>query len=55
MYKNRKKQSSKHIARVKYAERQIDHFIKWSIEGRGSLKWKDLEMIHKKYNIKCYG
>ena len=55
MYTNRKKQASKHTARVKYKERKIDTYIKWSIEQRGFLKWKDLEKIHKQYNIKCYG
>ncbi len=55
MYRNRKKQASKHIARVKYKERKIDTYIKWSIDQRGFLKWKDLENIHKQYNIKCTG
>ncbi len=49
------KQVSKNIARIKYKERKIDHYIKWSITKRGFLKWKDLVNIHNKYNIKCYG
>ena len=52
---NRNTESDKHIARQKYKERKIDTFIKWSINGRGYLRWKDLEFIHNKYNIKCYG
>ena len=49
------KQASKHLARTKYKERKIDTYIKWSINQRGFLNWKDLERIHKQYNIKCYG
>ena len=49
------KESVKHLARRKYKERKIDTFIKWSVEQRGYLKWKDLEFIHNKYNVKCYG
>lgn len=52
---HKKKQASKHLARVKYKERKIDSFIKWSLSTRGCLKWKDLEFIHNKYNVKCYG
>jgi len=49
------KQASKHLARTKYKERKIDTYIKWSINQRGFLRWKDLEFIHNKYNVKCYG
>jgi hypothetical protein len=52
---HKKKQVSKHLARVKYKERKIDSFIKWSLASRGYLRWKDLEFIHNKYNVKCYG
>ena len=45
----------KKVARLKYAERQIEKWIKWSIENRGLLKYKELVEIHNKYNIKCYG
>ena len=31
----------KDLARRKYAERQLDKFIKWSIETKGYLKYKD--------------
>ena len=48
-------ESAKHIARQKYKERKIDTFIKWSVNNRGYLRWKDLEFIHEKYNVKCYG
>lgn len=47
--------NTKGLARRKYAERQINKFIKWSIEKRGYLRYKDLEYQYKKYNIKCYG
>lgn len=49
------KGSQKEIARIKYKERQIEHFIKWSIQNKGGLRWKDLIELHNKYNIKCYG
>ena len=45
----------KKVARLKYAERLIEKWIKWSIENRGLLKYKELVEIHDKYNIKCYG
>ena len=51
----RKNYTIPNSARVKYKERKIDTYIKWSINQRGFLKWKDLEKIHKQYNIKCYG
>jgi len=46
--------NSKHLARTKYKERKIDTFIKWSIEKKGGLKFKDLVKIHDQYNIKVY-
>ena len=44
-------QLAKKIARHKYKERQIDKYIKWSIEARGYVKYKDIVEQHKKYNI----
>jgi len=44
-------QLSKKIARQKYKERQIDKYIKWSIEARGYVKYKDIVEQHEKYNI----
>ena len=49
------KLASKHIARTKYKERKIDTYIKWTVNKRGYLKWKDLIAIHNKYNIQCHG
>jgi hypothetical protein len=46
---------AKRIARQKYAERQIEKFIKWSWEVRGKIKYNELVEIQDKYNIKCYG
>tara|TARA_B100000035_G_C21012006_1_gene560072 strand:+ start:1089 stop:1262 length:174 start_codon:yes stop_codon:yes gene_type:complete len=43
------------IARKKYAERQIEKWIKWSINNRGYIKYKEIVEIHEKHNIKCYG
>jgi len=45
----------KKIARIKYAERQIEKFIKWSIDNRGRLLYSELVELHETYNIKCYG
>jgi|TARA_R100001129_G_scaffold184153_1_gene168345 hypothetical protein len=46
---------AKKIARIKYAERQIEKYIKWTIENRGKLIYNELEELHNKYNINCYG
>ena len=46
---------AKIIARQKYAERQIDKFVKWSWDVRGKIKYKELVEIMDKYNIKVYG
>tara|TARA_R100001377_G_scaffold1108_1_gene950 strand:- start:624 stop:797 length:174 start_codon:yes stop_codon:yes gene_type:complete len=46
---------TKRIARQKYAERQIDKFVKWSWEIRGKVKFKELVEQQDKYNIKVYG
>jgi hypothetical protein len=42
---------AKKIARQKYAERQIDRFIKWSIDTRGYVKYNDIVEQQNKYNI----
>jgi hypothetical protein len=52
-YRNNPQQAKK-VARLKYAERQIEKWIKWSINNRGFIKYKELVEIHDKYNIKCY-
>ena len=44
----------KRIARIKYANRQKDKFIKWSIKNRGRLKYKELVEIQERYGIKVY-
>ena len=45
----------KRIARQKYAERQIDKWVKWSWEVKGYIKFKDLVNIQERHNIKVYG
>ena len=47
-------EQAKKIARLRYAERQIEKWIKWSINNRGYIKYKEIVEIHEKYNIKCY-
>ena len=44
----------KKIARIKYANRQIDKFIKWSIKQKGYLKYRELVEIQNQYGIKAY-
>jgi hypothetical protein len=39
----------KDLARRKYAERQLQKFIDWSIESKGYLKFKDLMEYSEKY------
>ena len=46
---------SKQNARDKYKERQINKFLKWCIESKGYIKWKDLVAVHDEYNIKVNG
>ncbi len=46
---------SKLTAQRKYAERQINKFVKWSWEIKGYVKIKDIIKLQDKYNIKCYG
>lgn len=45
----------KRIARQKYAERQIDKFVKWSWEVRSKVIYKELVELQNQYEIKCYG
>ena len=51
MRRNRELNSleKKDLARRKYAERQLDKFIKWSIEKKGYLKYKELIEYERKY------
>jgi hypothetical protein len=54
MRRNRKLNTweQKDLARRKYAERQLQKFIDWSIESKGRLKYKDLIEYSNKYKIK---
>ena len=45
---------AKRIARQKYAERQIDKWIKWRMESKGYMYFEDLVELQEKHNIKCY-
>jgi hypothetical protein len=46
---------AKIIARQKYAERQIDNWVKWSWNNRGKVLYAELVEQQNKYGIKCYG
>lgn len=39
----------KDLARRKYAERQLEKFIKWSVESKGYLKLNELLEYERKY------
>ena len=41
----------KDLARRKYAERQLQKFIDWSIESKGYIKYKDLIKYSEKYGV----
>jgi hypothetical protein len=45
---------TKRIAKQKYAERQIDKFVKWSWEAKGKVKYKDIKQLQTKYDMQCY-
>lgn len=40
----------KSIARQRYRERKIDQFVKWSINTKGYVKFKDIERVYNQYN-----
>ena len=40
---------AKRIARQKYAERQIEKFVKWEVKGK--VRYKDIVLLQKKYGI----
>ena len=46
---------AKRIARQKYAERQIDKFVKWSWDIKGRVRYKDIVELQNEYKIECYG
>ena len=46
--------NKKQLARQKYAERQIDKWVKWREEYKGFILYKDLVEMQDKFNIKCY-
>ena len=54
MRKNREPNSfeKKDIARRKYAERQLQKFIDWSIASKGYLKYKELIEYERKYSAR---
>lgn len=45
---------SKIIARQRYAQRQIEKWIKWSWEIKGKIKYKELVKQQDEYKMKCY-
>ena len=45
---------AKRIARQKYAERQIQKFVKWSCETKGKIRYADIKQLQNRYDIECY-
>ena len=48
-------QLAKQIARQKYAERQVDKWVRWSWDARGKILYRELVELQDKLNIKVYG
>ena len=42
----------KQLARQKYAERQIDKWVKWRMQAKGYILYKDLVEMQNNFNIK---
>ena len=40
---------AKIIAKRKYAERQVDKFVKWSLDVRGKVRYKELIEVINTY------
>ena len=45
---------AKSVARQKYSERQVDRWIKWTLEHNGYLLSTDLIEKQNEFNIVCY-
>ena len=45
---------AKQIAISKYAQRQVDRWIKWSLDNKGYIFYKDLVEKQSEFNIYCY-
>ena len=48
------KGNAKEVARKNYSIRQIDRFVKWSIEQKGYIKYKDIVNLQNEHNINIY-
>ena len=42
---------TKNLARSKYAQRQVDRWIKWSLDNKGYIFYKDLVEKQNEFNI----
>ena len=43
---------AKKLARIQYHNRQIEKFIKYSLDNKGYVKYKDIVEVQEKYKIK---
>ena len=46
-----KTKEEKQLARRKYAERQVDKWVKWSWDMRGKVLWRELVQKLKQYKL----
>jgi len=44
---------AKNIAKIKYAERQIDKWIKWCVNIKGGIKYKQIKQKQDEFKIEC--
>jgi hypothetical protein len=45
---------AKAIARRRYAERQIDKYVKWSWNMKGRISYSKIVKLQKEHKIECY-
>ena len=45
---------AKKIARKQYHNRQVEKFIRYSLDNKGYVKYKDIVAVQEKYNIIAY-
>jgi hypothetical protein len=46
---------AKAIARRRYAERQIDKYVKWSWSIKGKVSYSKIVKLQNEHKIECYG
>ena len=44
---------AKITAKIRYAERQLQKWIKWSVDVKGGIKYKQLKQKQDEFKIEC--